>query len=173
MSKLEVFFDYACPYCLRGHEYLNELLPQYPHIEVDWIPCEAHPRPDRYGLHSDLLARGMYVAQEHDVDIIDYHHKMYEAALTDRADIEDLRVVSDVMDSLLDSETFFKTLSGGAYGDRLAENNRLAWSEYRFAAVPSYRMNGKLLKSVENIGVTKEMLAEFLNGIPFLQRKGR
>jgi len=33
MLKLEVFFDYACPYCLRGHEDLLELLPQYPQVE--------------------------------------------------------------------------------------------------------------------------------------------
>lgn len=34
MPMLEVFFDYACPYCLRGHKYLFELLPQYPQIEI-------------------------------------------------------------------------------------------------------------------------------------------
>jgi len=162
MPKLEVFFDYACPYCLQGHEYLLELLPQYPQIEIVWRPCEAHPRPDRYGPHSDLCARGMYFAAEHDADLMEYHDRMYRAALKSRADIEDLRIVSKLTDGLLDSDAFNAALSGGSYLDRLSENNRLAWETYRFPAVPSYRMNGKLLKSIENVGVSKQQLAAFM-----------
>lgn len=163
MSKLEVFFDYACPYCLRGHEYLMELLPRYPQIEVEWHPCEAHPRPDRYGPHSDLLARGMYFAQECGVDLLHYHRRMYRAALTDRANIENLRIVSGLMVDMLDSDAFLEALADGAYKNKLAENNRLAWSNHRFSAVPSYRMGIKLLKSIEDIGVTRERLAGFLS----------
>ena len=162
MPKLEVFFDYACPYCLRGHEYLLELLPQYPQIEIVWCPCEAHPRPDRYGPHSDLCARGMYFAIEHGADLMEYHVRMYSAALKNRADIEDSLVVSKLTDGLLDSDAFYAALSGGAYLDRLSENNRLAWETHRFPAVPSYCMNGKLLKAIENIGVSKQQLAAFM-----------
>jgi len=162
MLKLEVFFDYACPYCLRGHEYLLELLPQYPQVEIVWCPCEAHPRPDRYGLHSDLCARGMYFALDLGADILEYHDRMYCAAVKNRADIEDLRIVSELTDSLLDSDAFYAALSGGAYLNRLLENNRFAWETYCFPAVPSYRMNGKLLKSIENIGVSIQRLADFI-----------
>jgi len=162
MPKLEVFFDYACPYCLRGHEYLLEVLPLYPQLEIVWCPCEAHPRPDRYGLHSDLCARGMYFALEHGADLLEYHDRMYRAALKSRADIEDLRALSKLTDGLLDADAFYAALSGGAYLDRLSENNRLAWKTHRFPAVPSYRMNGKLLKSIENIGVSKQQLAAFI-----------
>lgn len=161
-KKLEVFFDYACPYCLRGHEYLMELLLRYPQVKVEWRPCEAHPRPDRYGPHSDLLARGIYFAQERGVNLLDYHRVMYRAALIDRANIEDLHTVSGLMGDTLDSDAFYKALTGGAYKNKLAENNRLAWSEHRFFAVPSYRAGDRLLKSIEDIGVTKERLAEFL-----------
>ena len=163
MPKLEVFFDYACPYCLRGHEYLIELLPEYQNIEVEWCPCEAHPRPESYGPHSDLLARGMYVALDHGADIMEYHKRMYHAALTDRMDIEDLDIVTGLTHGLLNSEAFRKELSSGAYLDRLQENNRLAWERYRFSAVPSYRMGELLLKCTENIGVNKKQLEEFLN----------
>jgi len=163
MPKLEVFFDYACPYCLWGHEYLMELLPRYPLVEVEWRPCEAHPRPDRYGPHSDLLARGMYFAQERGANLMDYHHRMYRASLTDRVNIEDLRIVSGLMDDMLDSDALYKALAEGAYKDKLAENNRLAWSKHRFSAVPSYRMGDKLLISVEDIGVTREQLVKFLS----------
>lgn len=162
MVTLEVFFDYACPYCLRGHENLLELMPQYPQTLIEWHPCEAHPRPDRYGLHSDLCARGMFYAQEHGADLMEYHRRIYRTALVDHADIESPSVVSKAVDGLLDSKLLYEALTGNAYADTLTENNRLAWEVYQFRAVPSYHMNGRLLKSVENIGVTKGLLAEFL-----------
>ena len=162
MPKLEVFFDYACPYCLRGHESLLALLPQYPQVEIEWFPCEAHPRPGRYGPHSDLCARGMYFALEHGADLMAYHDKMYCAALKNRSDIEDLRVLSRLADDLLDPDAFYAALSDRSYLDRLLENNRLAWEIYRFPAVPSYRMKGNLLKSIEDIGVSKQQLAAFI-----------
>lgn len=163
MATLEVFFDYACPYCLHGHEILLELLPLYPQILIEWHPCEAHPRPDRYDLHSDLCARGMFYAREQGADLMEYHRRMYRAALTDHLNIEELSVVAKAADGLLDGKLFYETLTDNAYADKLLENNSLAWEVYRFPAVPSYRMNGKLLKSVEDIGVTKRLLAEFLS----------
>lgn len=162
MSKLEVFFDYTCPYCLQGHEYLLELLLQYPQVEIGWRPCEAHPRPEHFGVHSDLCARGMYFALEHGADLMEYHDRMYCAALKNRTNIEDLHIVSKLLDGLLDANAFCAALSGDAYLDKLLENNKLAWEILRFPAVPSYRMNGKLLKSVGNIGVTKQQLTAFI-----------
>ena len=162
MPKLEVFFDYACPYCLRGHKILLELLPQYPGIEVEWRPCEAHPRPDRYGRHSDLCARGMYFAWEQGADLMEYHAIMYRAALTDCADIEDLCVLSRYVDGLLDTDAFYDSLASGAYLDELLENNRLAWETYSFLAVPSCRMNEQFLKCVEDVGLSKQQLAAFI-----------
>lgn len=163
MPKLEVFFDYACPYCLRGHEYLAELIPQFPQIEIVWLPCEAHPRPDRYGPHSDLCAQGMYFALEHGVDIWEYHTLMYGAALKKRIDIENVNTLADYAGSLLDSEAFREALKSKQYKGKLLENNRLAWESYRFSAVPSYIMNGKTLISVEDIGVSKDRLMRFMS----------
>jgi len=93
MPKLEVFFDYACPYCLTGHEHLKELLPAYPDVEVVWSPCEAHPRPETYGLHSDLCIQGLFYALDQGVDAWEYHERMYSAALKDRVNIEDPDVI--------------------------------------------------------------------------------
>ena len=162
MPILEVFFDYACPYCMRGHEYLTELLPEYPDIEIAWRPCEAHPRPEQYGRHTDLCARGMFYAQEHSSDLMEYHRRMYRAAVTERADIEDLHVISELMDGLLDCNAFHTAMLQGTYVNELRENNRLAWETYDFPAVPSYRMNGKTLKSEPGVGVSKRQLAGFL-----------
>lgn len=43
--KLEVFFDYTCPYCYVTLHELNQILPQYPELSVAWCPCELNPRP--------------------------------------------------------------------------------------------------------------------------------
>jgi len=87
---------------------------------------------------------------------------MYKAALINGADIEDSRVVSKLTEGLLDSDAFYAALSDKVYLDRLLENNRLAWETHRFPAVPSYYMNGKLLKSIENIGINIQKLAAFI-----------
>ena len=162
MYKLEVFFDYICPHCLRGHEYLTELQQRFPDLEIEWRPCEAHPRPEQSSRHSDLCARGMFFALDHNTNLAEYHKRMYHAALTDLVEIEDINAIIGVTDGLLDQIKLREALSGNQYKDRLLENNRLVWDEYKCPAVPSYRMNGKLLKSKLGIGVSKEQLAHFI-----------
>jgi len=162
MRELEVFFDYACPYCLQGHEYLTELLPRHPDIAIVWRPCEAHPRPDRYGPHSDLCIQGMFYAQEQGLDLWAYHARMYAAALKERVNIEDLDVVAGRVYDLLDPNTFQKVLESGRYEKHVTEANTYAWGQMSLRAVPSYRMGGRKLDAVEDVGVTKKQLAEFL-----------
>ena len=41
--KLEVFFDYTCPYCYLALHELNQILPDYPGLLVEWCPCELNP----------------------------------------------------------------------------------------------------------------------------------
>lgn len=162
MNQLEVFFDYACPFCLKGHRVLAELHPLYPQIEILWRPCEAHPRPERYGLHSDLCIQGMFFARDHGADLWAYHDRMFQAAQTDRANIEDVDVLTDSVRGLLDPETFRKSLQNGEYAKAVQESNEYAYEKSGVWAVPSYRMDGRKLDSVENVGVTKDQLAAFL-----------
>lgn len=163
MNKLEVFFDYTCPYCLRGHEYLVELLPLYPQIEVVWYPCESHPRPDTFGPHSDLCIQGMFYALDRKVDLWEYHKRMYRAALKDRIDIEDTNVLAGCVKGLLDMDEFRISLQKGEYVKLQQKANLFAFEHSGVWAVPSYRMNGKRLDAVEEVGVTKEQLASFMN----------
>jgi predicted DsbA family dithiol-disulfide isomerase len=162
MRKLEVFFDYSCPFCLKGHEYLVELLPQHPDIEVVWRPCEAHPRPERYGLHSDLCIQGLYYALEQGSDIWEYHSRMYDAAVRERVNIEDSEVVAGRVHGLLDARAFIDALHSGKYKKAVADGNDYAYEENGVWAVPSYRMDGTKLDSIEGVGITKAQLADFL-----------
>lgn len=159
---LQVFFDYTCPYSRNGHRQLLKLLPKYPQVTVEWHPCEAHPRPETYGKHSDLVARGMYIAEALGADVMKYHEVMYHSAMPDRANIEDVAVLAQLVDGLCDAKTFADALHAGQHQDTLDENNRLMWDVYSCPATPSYRAEGRLLSAIPGIGVTKDALDGFI-----------
>ncbi len=163
MHKLEVFFDYACPYCYKAHGYLTELIPDYPDIKIIWRPCESHPRPDRYGPHSDLCIRGYFYAVENSADILSYHDRMYTAALKEKVNIEDIDVLSDYVSDLVDVHAFSQALRQGSYSDTLTEANRLAFELSGVWAVPAYRMEGHKVDAIEDVGVSKEQLRKLLD----------
>ena len=162
MRELEVFFDYACPYCLKGHGYLKELLPGYPDVEVVWRPCEAHPRPERYGKHSDLCIQGYYAIKEQRADIWEYHERIYQAAHIDRVNIEDPEVIAGRIHGLMDQDAFLKRCYGGEYEKAVSEANDYAYNKSGVWVVPAYRMGRRKLDSIEDVGITKEQLAAFL-----------
>ena len=164
MPKLEVFFDYICPHCLRGHDYLVALLPQFPALEIEWRPCESHPRPEEHGMHSDLCARAMMALQAQGADLMEYHRRMYKATLADKVNVEELEVILEIAKGLGDGDALRAALSGDAYQAELDENTRLVWDVYDCPAVPSYRMGGRMLKSGLGVGVTKDQLEAFLKG---------
>lgn len=164
MPRIEIFFDYACPYCMRAHAYLVELLPQYPDVEAAWRPCESHPRPERYGPHSDLCIQGLFYAQDHGADIAAYHEAAYAAALRERIDVEDINVLAARMAPLLDAGDFKAQVNAGRYRTRLREANDYAYGKSGVWVVPAYRMDGRRLDVREDVGVTKAQLERFLRG---------
>lgn len=160
--ELEVFFDYVCPFCLRGYHYLMELLPDFPDLEILWRPCESHPRPDRYGMHSDLCIQGMFFAQQQGVDLLAYHERMYDLMQRRQVDVENADVLADHVGDLLDVEAFREALKSGRYREIQQAANRYAFEQSDVWVLPAYRSKGLRLDSVENIGVTKEQLRAFL-----------
>jgi len=159
---MEVFFDYACPYCLKGHEFLLEAIRKHPDVAPDWRPCEAHPRPETHGPHTDLCVRGMFFARDHGVDLWAYHQCVYRLALIDRIDIEDADALAEGLAGLLDADAFRAALRSGAYADELERANCHAYEESGVWAVPAYRMEGKKLDAVEGIGISKRQLDDFM-----------
>lgn len=164
MEILDVFFDYACPYCMRAHGWLKELLPAYPQVKVQWHPCESHPRPDRYGPHSDLCIQGYFFAADHGVDLWAYHDRMYQAALKEQVNVESVDALSHSVRDLLDAEAFRQALRQGTYRQALEDANTLAYDQSDVWVVPAYRTNGRKLDPVEDVGVSKEQLRRFLGG---------
>ena len=162
MPKLEMYYDYACPYCKKGYEILLTVLKNHPEVVVDWLPCEAHPRPEKWHIYSDLPAAGFYIARDLNADIHEYHKRMFQAACVDKVDIEDIAVLEKVVSGLLDEKAFSDALKSGSYLDQVKENNRLAWEVYSFPAVPSFKYGEKLLPAQYLVGVTSMGLEELL-----------
>lgn len=159
---LEIFFDYSCPYCMKAHSHLIDLLPDFPHVEPLWHPCESHPQPERYGPHSDLLIRGMFFAIDAGADILAYHSAMYRAALIDRFNVEDACVVAKLAEHLMDANALYTALVSGKYKDKLAAANSYAYDVSGVWVVPAYRMNGLRIDPIEDVGVSKAQLRRFL-----------
>lgn len=162
-NRLELFFDYACPYCYRGHRYITELIPDYPQIEIVWRPCESHPRPDSYGPHSDLCIMGMFYAVDNGIDILEYHNRIYRAVHEKRVNIEDINNVADVIHNIVNREDFIETILGDKYRASLWNANHHAFELSGVWAVPAYRINGRRLDSIEDVGVSKKQLKDFLD----------
>lgn len=163
-SKLEVFFDYVCPYCNRGNKNLQELMTKYPKLDIIWRPCEAHPRPEKHGVHSDLAICGFYFLVEHDGDLIKYNNMTFAATFEENKNVEDIAVLSDIADKCgVSANEFTKVLKEGKYQDLVKKGNAYAWDEKQFMAVPSYARGRKKIGSANGVMVTKEQLEKFIS----------
>ena len=162
MNQLEVFFDYACPFCLEGHQNLIRLLPDFPGVEIIWRPCEAHPRPERYGTHSDLCIQGMFFAEDAGIDLWAYHEWAYSLILKRRLDVEKIDTLAECFFDLSGADDLRAALVSGRYLRKQLAANDYAYEESDVWVVPAYRMNGKRLDSVENVGVSIARLRAFL-----------
>ena len=164
--QLEVFFDYACPYCYRGHKNLLELLPDYPELQVLWQPCEAHPRPEEYSVHSDLAIQGMYFIRDSGGDLMKYHLLVFGGMFDRGENISDPeRLSAYAAQCSVDPMAFRESLCDGRYLAELERANELAWEELAFCAVPSYRCNGQVIGSRDGIMVSKGALDAFLRSL--------
>lgn len=172
--KLELFFDYICPYCYRGHRMFLELLPLYPDLEVVWRPCESHPRPENAYRHSDMAIQGMYYLEESGGDLPSYHLQVYEAHFDKGLDISDVAVLSGLAARCgADPAAFEDALRQNRYLRRLEEGNRYAWETLGLEAVPSYHaLTGRpagdrsaLIGSRDGLPVTRQRLERFLSSL--------
>ena len=129
--KLEIFFDYLCPFCEMGHSYWCELLPRHPEIEPVWRPCEAHPRAEEPGgRHSDLAIQGALFVRESGADERAYHDAVFSACYDQGADIEDTQVLAACAVSAgAEKAAFLQALESGAYAAAQRECDRYAYGE--------------------------------------------
>jgi predicted DsbA family dithiol-disulfide isomerase len=165
---MQIFYDYECPYCKRGYEYLCEFIGNHPEIEIEWRPVEAHPRPENHHPHTDLSCQSYYIARELGADMPKFHAAMFRAVAGERRNVEKVDVLVDIVKDLMEGGKFRSILESKKYADQIEENNDLAYEQSGVWAVPAFRLvNGsgevKKLDAREGLGVTREQVRDFLN----------
>jgi predicted DsbA family dithiol-disulfide isomerase len=86
---------------------------------------------------------------------------MFDAAIVSQINIEDASVLAEFVSDIVDAEAFTEALTSGRYKERGQVGNDYAYKTSGVWAVPSFRLDGKELNAVENVGVTKEELRAF------------
>jgi predicted DsbA family dithiol-disulfide isomerase len=169
MPKLQVFYDYGCPFCKKGYEYLRECIGEYPGIEIEYRPVESHPRPENHFPHTDLACQGFYAAAELGADMARFHGALFQAAAIERQNVEELDVLCGILKGIVDTEKFRALLESGKYAGQVEENNDLAYEKSGVWFVPAFRMEGpgaseRKLDAQGGIGINREALRDFLRG---------
>jgi len=147
MKKVEVFFDYNCPFCLKGHVSLVELLKEKPNLEIIWHPCEISVFKSKTDeIHNDISLQALYFAMDNNVDLWRFHEKVYDMIFTEKLNTHDIDIFSNALEGILDTEALRQALKSGKYTDKLKESNRYAFKETGVHVVPTYRTDGGCLQ---------------------------
>ena len=166
MKRVEVYFDYLCPYCYQGHKNLKKLLPSHPDVEIVWMPCEAHPRPETAKIYSDIANMGMFFLRDSGGDLGRYNDLVYSAHFEKGLRIDDIEVLASIAEECgADPNVFKAALNSGRYATEAVEANRRAWGEKGWEAVPSYSCGEKEIGSRGGILVPPEALNQFLSSL--------
>ena len=165
MKKIEIFYDYECPYCKMGYETLLEVLPEFPKMDIEWIPVESHPRPEDHPPHTDLCLQSYYIAKELGADMTKFHPLMYQAVSIERQDVEKPEVLAAILKSIVDSKKFLELLKSEKYNHKVEENNDLAYEKKGVWYVPAFRAGELKLDAKGGIGVSKKEVFDFLEKV--------
>ena len=162
-NKIEVFYDYLCPFCYRGLAELNELLTQFPDAQLEWKPCEAHPRPEYATVHSDLAIQTELYLAAHGGDVPKFNRLAFGANFEEGKRIDDIEFLAQLAAECgVSHDDVLKALRDDAYGAGVLANNELAWDTLGLEAVPSYRCGDEVLGSSGGVLVPKEKVFAFL-----------
>jgi predicted DsbA family dithiol-disulfide isomerase len=159
---MQIFYDYECPYCKKGYEYLLKEIEAHPDIEIEWRPIESHPLPEDHPPHTYLACQSYYIAKELGADMGAFHAAMYQAVAVERRNVEKPEVLCDILKDIVDTGKFRALLESGKYAQQIDENNDLAYEKSGVWFVPAFRMNGKKLDAEGGVGIQAKALREFL-----------
>ena len=163
MPKVQIFYDYECPYCKKGYETLMDLLSGYSGIEIEWRPVESHPRPENHPPHTDLCLQSFYIAQELGADMAVFHALMYQAVAVENRNVENPEIVAGIVQGIVDKDKFLNLLKSGKYAPKVNENNDLAYEKEGVWYVPAFRAGNLKLDAKGGIGVSREEVKNFLD----------
>jgi predicted DsbA family dithiol-disulfide isomerase len=162
MREMQFFYDYECPYCKIGYEYLLEQIDSHSDIQIEWRPIESHPLPEDHPPHTYLACQSYYIAKELGADMSVFHKVMFQAVSIERKSVDNPDVLCDVLKDIVDVKKFREILDSEKYAKQIDENNDLAYEKSGVWYVPAFRMDGKKLDAKGGIGIRPEELRSFL-----------
>jgi len=147
-------------------EYLSELLPKYPNVEILWKPVEAHPRneePD-HRPYVDLIVQACLYIQETGGDEYAFTQRIFKAHFEEDLNVEDVSVlVKCAAESGVEDITAFETaLISAKYKKAMLDANDYAYEQKGVWAVPTFVCGDIRLDAIGGIGITKHQLNRFL-----------
>jgi len=147
-------------------EYLSELLPKYPKVEILWKPVEAHPRheePD-HRPYVDLIVQGCLYIQDTGGDELAFTNRVYKAHYDENANVEDIAVLVKCAaeSGVADITAFEAALKSEKYKQAMLDANDYAYELKGVWAVPTFVCGDIRLDAVGGVGITKQELEEFL-----------
>ena len=123
-KKIKVFYDYTCPFCYKGIGELQDILPDYKSVEVEWSPCEAHPRPE---------------PAENGLNIKKYNNLVFEAHFEKQQKIDDKELLADLAEQAgAKREDVLELLAANKNAKKVEDSNIEVWDTLGIPAVPSY-----------------------------------
>jgi predicted DsbA family dithiol-disulfide isomerase len=96
------------------------------------------------------------------MDTNKYQELIYQGAIVDKIDIDDLNEVMKLLSGHIDLTEFKKRMDEGLYIKKLYDNNVEVWGKYQATAVPTFVYDEKSITAVPHIGVSEEALRNFL-----------
>jgi len=144
MKKIEVFFDYNCPSCLKGYEQLIEFMRGKPHLEILWHPCEIRVFKNEPG-QTDIGLQGVYFAADNNIDLWRYHERIFKM-VRDELYNNDINNFINAFDGFLNTRAFRHAITTGKYIARLKKSNHYAFKKTGVHVVPTYRVDGGCLQ---------------------------
>ena len=148
MKKVEVFFDYNCPYCLKGHEQLVDFVRDKPELEIIWHPCEISVYKDNFAgkKPTDISLQGMFFAADNNLDLWHYHQKVYDMIFKDRTYTQNIDSFVSAFEGFLDTEALRQAFKSGKYVNKVRDSNQFAFKKTGVNVVPTYRTDGGYLQ---------------------------
>jgi predicted DsbA family dithiol-disulfide isomerase len=87
---------------------------------------------------------------------------MYNAAVIEKVNIEDPKVIVSHARNVLDADKLLGVIQSGVLADAVLAANDYAYEQSEVWVVPAFRMDGRKLDSISGVGVTKEQLDAFM-----------
>lgn len=162
-NKLEIFYDYTCPFCYKGLKEFLELLPDYENVRIDFLPCEIKPDGGFWTVPTKRASQIAYYLKDAGLNIEKYNDLVFYHHFEKKNNINDVQLLAKLAsESGAEYEKAIEVLENNAYALEVEHTNKLVWQELKLPAVPAYRLGNIVQASSGGLLISRTKLIELL-----------